>query len=330
MKKILCAMAILVIGNTLSADNNVIYQNGVKDTLLIGSRYVKDVSLITNQNTNIVLSGHGVLLDVSSFPESKIIQASAIGVKNGLDIKYISFNDKDYIVFATEKREADAMFLVKRLGKYGISANIEKLKGSYTQTTLVAHDLIDAINDTLAYLSSRKDNKINKLNALLTKKGTINTGENFEPIESKKNTMLNQNNYSNQEVVINLDNVQVVNRVVTDSYLKRYKKTSKTIAPYSSNQRKNLTKKKRNEQIKKVSKNIKNDSRRSLPKIKSFSKIYKYLRSHGAITSNNKLLLHKKLYKVGDTLFQRKISSINHSIGVVVIGNDYVVTVNKK
>lgn len=326
LKKIICSfVAYGLLTVTAYADkNNLVYDNGVKDTQLVGSRYVKDIGLITGQNKDIVLNGYGVLLNVSSFSESKIIQASAIGLKNGLDIKYIKFNNSDYIVFTVEKREADAMFLIDRLSKYGISSSVEKLGGTYSQTILVAHDLISAINDSLTYLTARKDDKINKLSKLITSNKNIECPDvsTLVPPMPIKNANQDAN-------TLDLSNLQVVNRVVTTDYLNKYKIKARDVKPHSNTQRKSLNSTKVNAQIKKVTSNIKNDAKNGLPEITSFAKAYKYLREHSAITNGNSLLLHKKIYKVGDALFKWNISSINYNLGVVVLGNDYTIPLKK-
>ncbi len=163
--KFYLTIILLLIGTSsiANANNNIIYENGVKDTLAIGTRYVKDLALISNQNSSIFLDGYGVVLNSNSLPEAKIIQATAIGLKNGLDVKYVTVKNKEFIVFSVESREADAMYLVDRLTKYGLAPTVEKLNGTYMQTVIVAGDLFRAIQDTVAYLNSKKDDTIKKL-----------------------------------------------------------------------------------------------------------------------------------------------------------------------
>lgn len=146
----------LSFASSLKADNNIIYENGVKDAYSVGVRYIKDLAMISNQNSSVFLDGYGVVLNSNSMPEAKIIQATAIGLKNGLDVRYVIVKNNEYIVFAVENREADAMYLVDRLAKYGLSPTVEKLNGTYSQTVIVADELIKAIQDTVSYLNSKK------------------------------------------------------------------------------------------------------------------------------------------------------------------------------
>lgn len=322
-KKFYLTIILLLIGTSsiANANNNIIYENGVKDTLAIGTRYVKDLALISNQNSSIFLDGYGVVLNSNSLPEAKIIQATAIGLKNGLDVKYVTVKNKEFIVFSVESREADAMYLVDRLTKYGLAPTVEKLNGTYIQTVIVAGDLFRAIQDTVAYLNSKKDDTIRKLTqALESKEKNVNIDNTYEvktPIQQKHITSAN----------LDFKEIQVVNRVITDDFLTKYNKTVESVSPVTPNQKinKNIVDK----QISTVSKNLKNDSS-NIPQIDNFSKAYNYLKEHAGITKNNELILHKTVFKKGDKLFVWNITSINYNLGIIVLGNDYTVPLSKK
>lgn len=321
--KFYLTIILLLIGTSsiANANNNIIYENGVKDTLAIGTRYVKDLALISNQNSSIFLDGYGVVLNSNSLPEAKIIQATAIGLKNGLDVKYVTVKNKEFIVFSVESREADAMYLVDRLTKYGLAPTVEKLNGTYMQTVIVAGDLFRAIQDTVAYLNSKKDDTIKKLTqALESKEKNVNIDNTYEvktPIQQKHITSAN----------LDFKEIQVVNRVITDDFLAKYNKTVESVSPVTPNQKinKNIVDK----QISTVSKNLKNDSS-NIPQIDNFSKAYNYLKEHAGITKNNELILHKTVFKKGDKLFVWNITSINYNLGIIVLGNDYTVPLSKK
>lgn len=321
--KFYLTIILLLIGTSsiANANNNIIYENGVKDTLAIGTRYVKDLALISNQNSSIFLDGYGVVLNSNSLPEAKIIQATAIGLKNGLDVKYVTVKNKEFIVFSVESREADAMYLVDRLTKYGLAPTVEKLNGTYIQTVIVAGDLFRAIQDTVAYLNSKKDDTIRKLTqALESKEKNVNIDNTYEvktPIQQKHITSAN----------LDFKEIQVVNRVITDDFLTKYNKTVESVSPVTPNQKinKNIVDK----QISTVSKNLKNDSS-NIPQIDNFSKAYNYLKEHAGITKNNELILHKTVFKKGDKLFVWNITSINYNLGIIVLGNDYTVPLSKK
>ena len=321
--KFYLTIILLLIGTSsiANANNNIIYENGVKDTLAIGTRYVKDLALISNQNSSIFLDGYGVVLNSNSLPEAKIIQATAIGLKNGLDVKYVTVKNKEFIVFSVESREADAMYLVDRLTKYGLAPTVEKLNGTYMQTVIVAGDLFRAIQDTVAYLNSKKDDTIKKLTqALESKEKNVNIDNTYEvktPIQQKHITSAN----------LDFKEIQVVNRVITDDFLAKYNKTVETVSPVTPNQK--INKNMVDKQISTVSKNLKNDSS-NIPKIDNFSKAYNYLKEHAGITKNNELILHKTVFKKGDKLFVWSITSINYNLGIIVLGNDYTVPLSKK
>ncbi len=312
----------LSFASSLKADNNIIYENGVKDAYSVGVRYIKDLAMISNQNSSVFLDGYGVVLNSNSMPEAKIIQATAIGLKNGLDVRYVIVKNKEYIVFAVENREADAMYLVDRLAKYGLSPTVEKLNGTYSQTVIVADELIKAIQDTVSYLNSKKDDTIRKLTqALESKDKNVNIDNTYEvktPIQQRNVTSSN----------LDLRELQVVNRVVTDGFLNKHNKTSDNLSPFAPNQK--VTKDSTNKQIASVTKNLKNDSPNSIPKIDNFSKAYSYLKEHSGITKNNELILHKTVFKKGDKLFVWDITAINYNLGIVVLGNDYTIPVAKK
>ena len=321
--KFYLTIILLLIGTSsiANANNNIIYENGVKDTLAIGTRYVKDLALISNQNSSIFLDGYGVVLNSNSLPEAKIIQATAIGLKNGLDVKYVTVKNKEFIVFSVESREADAMYLVDRLTKYGLAPTVEKLNGTYMQTVIVAGDLFRAIQDTVAYLNSKKDDTIKKLTqALESKEKNVNIDNTYEvktPIQQKHITSAN----------LDFKEIQVVNRVITDDFLAKYNKTVETVSPVTPNQK--INKNMVDKQISTVSKNLKNDSS-NIPQIDNFSKAYNYLKEHAGITKNNELILHKTVFKKGDKLFVWNITSINYNLGIIVLGNDYTVPLSKK
>lgn len=321
--KFYLTIILLLIGTSsiANANNNIIYENGVKDTLAIGTRYVKDLALISNQNSSIFLDGYGVVLNSNSLPEAKIIQATAIGLKNGLDVKYVTVKNKEFIVFSVESREADAMYLVDRLTKYGLAPTVEKLNGTYMQTVIVAGDLFRAIQDTVAYLNSKKDDTIRKLTqALESKEKNVNIDNTYEvktPIQQKHITSAN----------LDFKEIQVVNRVITDDFLAKYNKTVESVSPVTPNQK--INKNMVDKQISTVSKNLKNDSS-NIPKIDNFSKAYNYLKEHAGITKNNELILHKTVFKKGDKLFVWNITSINYNLGIIVLGNDYTVPLSKK
>lgn len=322
MKKIINIVLIFFTLLTISSanQNNIIYENGVKDTLSIGTRYVKDLALISKQNSSIFLDGYAVVVNSNSLPEAKIIQATAIGLKNGLDVKFIKLSNKEFIVFSVEKREADALYLADKLNKYGLSSSIERLNGTYNQTVLVAHDLFKAIQDTVAYLNSKKDDTIKKLTEALESKGKNVNIDNTYEFKVQKDRAYNQ--------IIDLSSLQVVNRVITDEYLKKNGLVVETVKPLAPKEKVNKTTIQK--QINTVTKNIKNDKANSLPQITSFSKAYAYLREHAGITKDNQLILHKKAYIVGDKLFIWNISSINYSLGIVVLGSDYTIPLSKK
>lgn len=315
---------LLITSSSLNADtsNNIIYENGVKDAYAVGTRYVKDLALISNQNSSVFLDGYGVVLNSNSLPEAKIIQATAIGIKNGLDVKYVTVKDKEFIVFSVESREADAMYLVDRLSKYGLSPTVEKLNGTYMQTVIVASELFKAIQDTVAYLNTKKDDTIKKLTqALENKEKNVNIDNAYEvktPIQQRNITSAN----------LDFKDIQVVNRVITNDFLVKYNKTVEGVSPVTPNQKinKNIVDK----QILTVTNNLKNDSTNNIPKIDNFSKAYNYLKEHAGITKNNELVLHKTIFKRGDKLFIWDITSINYNLGIVVLGNDYTVPLNKK
>ncbi len=321
--KFYLTIILLLIGSSsiANANNNIIYENGVKDTLAIGTRYVKDLALISNQNSSIFLDGYGVVLNSNSLPEAKIIQATAIGLKNGLDVKYVTVKNKEFIVFSVESREADAMYLVDRLTKYGLAPTVEKLNGTYMQTVIVAGDLFRAIQDTVAYLNSKKDDTIRKLTqALESKEKNVNIDNTYEvktPIQQKHITSAN----------LDFKEIQVVNRVITDDFLTKYNKTVESVSPVTPNQK--INKNMVDKQISTVSKNLKNDSS-NIPQIDNFSKAYNYLKEHAGITKNNELILHKTVFKKGDKLFVWSITSINYNLGIIVLGNDYTVPLSKK
>lgn len=314
-------LCLLMVSSLQANNNNIIYENGVKDTLAIGTRYVKDLALISNQNSSIFLDGYGVVLNSNALPEAKIIQATAIGLKNGLNVRYVIVKNNEFIVFSVESREADAMYLVDRLSKYGLSPTVEKLNGTYNQTVIVADDLFKAIQDTVTYLNVKKDETIKKLTqALENKEKNVNIDNSYEfKPQAKQNTIVSNN--------IDFGEVQVVNRVVTDDFLKKHNVSVDKLSPVSPNQK--ISSYSVKKQIETVSKNIKNDSKGSLPKIDNFSKAYNYLREHGAITKNNELLLNKTVYKKGDNLFAWSISAINYNLGIIVLGNDYTIPVQK-
>lgn len=323
MNKIYTLLFCLLIASSTqaNADNNIIYENGVKDTLAIGTRYVKDLALISNQNSSIFLDGYGVVLNSNSLPESKIIQATAIGLKNGLDVKYVNVKNNEFIVFSVESREADAMYLVDRLSKYGLSPTVEKLNGTYPHTVIVANELFRAIQDTVAYLNVKKDETIKKLTqALENKEKNVNIDNTYEfKPQVKQNIPVSTS--------LNLGEIQVVNRVITDEFLKKHNANIDKISPVLPNQKVSSYSVKN--QIDTVTKNIKNDSKNSIPNIDTFSKAYNYLREHGGITKNNELVLHKSIFKKGDKLFAWSISSINYNLGIIVLGNDYTIPVQK-
>jgi len=327
MNKFYTLFLSLLLAGTLQANenNNIIYENGVKDTLAIGTRYVKDLALISNQNSSVFLDGFGVVLNSNSLPEAKIIQATAIGLKNGLDVKYVTVKNNEFIVFSVESREADAMYLVDRLSKYGLSPTVERLNGTYNQTVIVADELFKAIQSTVAYLNVKKDDTIRKLTqALENKEKNVNIDNTYEFKPQQKQNIVTSTN----SISLDLSNVQVVNRVVTDDFLRKYKTSVEKVNPISPNQKINSYSV--NKQIDTVTKNLKNDSKSSIPNIDNFSKAYNYLREHAGITKNNELILHQSVFKKGDKLFAWSISSINYNLGIVVLGNDYTVPVQKK
>lgn len=308
----------LAFANDSELSKEFAYQNGVDDSKIVMKNYFKNTNQILNSEKYYTLDGFATMIDVTSFAEQKIIKASALGIKLGLDIKFISYNNIEYIVYAVNEREADAISLKQKLDSFGLNSIITPLNDKYIAIDLVATDLIATWKASLNKINQLKDRRIEQLEKALEKKAIVPTNN------------INTNKAPQKNIVIDLSSLQVINRVVTDRYLKANNlKIGKNVEPLNHTAQKEVTHEKVAEQIKTVTNNIKKDNGKPLPKINTFSELYSYLTEHGGITKDGILLLNGQTFKKGDKLIEWVISDINYSLGIVVMNNNYNVKVNK-
>lgn len=344
MKKYISSLIAVGLVATLHASEDkraIIYANGVKDTLVIGEKYFSDPNVFLNPNKPIALHGYAIMTKATNMDEAKIVRITAIGLKSGYDVKFVNIDGDDIVIFSVQDRKADAVYIQKRLASYKIATRIKKISIDARHVNLVGRRMIEIIRKNFNIILREKDNRIQKLERYINIRLKQNSSIGDEILKSndldshlldrktQKNKLHKKTNCTKrpiiQKTVISLKNLQVVNRVITKKYLKKLKKAHKKIKPLNDYALKVMTIEKVSAQKQVVARNIKHDFKKKMPKIKRFSKMYKYLRTHAGITKENFLILHGKIYKVGDKLQKWVISDINYKTGIVVLDDSYSV-----
>jgi len=343
MNKILLVLIMFgIFSGSVSAKDNrgTIYSNGVKDSFTVGERYFGNIEVFTNPEYNLPLKGYATFVKVSNLNEAKIVRISALGIKNGFNVRYVQLDGEDVVIFSVVDRKADAVYVQKRLESYNVHTRIEKINIMAKHTNLVGRRLFSIINKNFKKVFKNKDNRIAQLEKYIRninnpdKKAMID----LSIIPIKKVRIKDKCKCPKiKEIIVkksilleDLKELQVVNRVVTKDYLVKLKKERKELKPLNNYTAKIMTIEKVKAQNRIVAINVKNDFNKKLPDIKSFSKIYKYLRKHAGITKNDIIILHGKAYQKNDKLLKWVITSINHKTGIIVLDNSYSVQISKK
>lgn len=299
------------------SEKSLIYSNGVNDTMLVWEKYLENnqANIFEKTSKLLDLKGFAVFSDVSKMSEVNIIRASAIGLKRGYSVKLVDYEKKEYLLFGIENRKADADFIQNTLISYNIQTRVKKINVKTYQKNLISQKIIKIIKENFKEYISSKDNRIKELEEVVRKLPN-----------NKKTNKAKTASSAKKNIYIKISNLQVVNRVVTDTYIKKSKKKLEVLNAYA---KKHITKKKLERQKVNVANNIKKDLTKPLPPLKTFSSVYKYLRTHGGITVDGMLVLNGQAYKPKDMIFGRVISKINRKTGLVVLNNSYNVTVKK-
>jgi hypothetical protein len=338
MKKYISSLIAIGLVTILSASEDkraIIYANGVKDTLTIGEKYFSDPDVFLSPNKPIALHGYAVMVKATKMDEAKIVRITAIGLKSGYDVKFVNIDDDDIVVFSVQERKADAVYIQKRLASYKIVTRIKKINIDAKHVNLTGRRLIDIVRKNFNIILREKDNRIHKLEKYISttlEKTTQKDDEILQDSNIYKQTIKHKTKKTNCEkrpivkkTVISLKNLQVVNRIITKKYLKKQQRAHKKIKPLNDYAMEKMTIEKVSMHKQIVARNIKDDFKKKMPKIKSFSKMYRYLRSHAGITKENFLILHGKAYKVGDRLQKWAISDVNYKTGIVILNDNYSV-----
>lgn len=345
MKKIIIAVGLLFSVALCQASENsksVIYANGVKDTLSLGEDFFKDIEVFSNPDRVMLLNGYVVFLNASEMFETDIVRLSAISRKNDFKVSFVELMGIETIVFTVASRRADAVYVQKRLSLYKIPTRIKKLNVEVRHINLVARKMIEEINYNIKRLMRKKDKRIATLEGLVRetvrkRKGDILSVGDDEPVvkckKSEKCKPCKQSKCKKQPIIkkeiIKIGRIQVVNRVITKKYLEKMKALHKTVKPINNTEEKTMTIEKVNRDKRVVARNIRRDANKALPIITSFSKAFRYIKKHGAITDSDKLVLHGKTYDSGDTLWKWKVSSVNKKTGLVILDDSYAIQVNE-
>jgi len=348
-QKILSGILFLSISAGLleaAIDKDSIYAGGVKDAVMITDKVLK--SEIDPHKKRKYLNGYIVFKDASKLDTVDIIKYSAIATKLGYTPEYFKIKGKDSILFAVESRMPDATATASRLKKYGIGTNIAEINKEVNRVVLVANSATRAIDEYLKNTTKKDKEKIATLEKYIAElKGKPNSVSLLSPPEKvlkckETNTIKGSQpivkNVIKKEVVrmakIDFTKLQVVNRVVTEKYLRKYKKRPKDIRALNSYAASRMTVEIVKERNRIVARNIKKTYGKKIPNFKSFKKLYNYIIEHGAITPKGELLLHGRLFKVGDVISNDWVlSACVYKTGVVVVkhGNsDYHIVLKKK
>lgn len=342
-----------------------IYSNGVKDTLSIGENFFKDAKVFTDETRTKIIKGYMTYTDAAHLNESEIVRMTAVGIKNGYDVSFLTLEGRDIICYSTSDRKPDAEYVQKRLASYNIESKVIKVDTRVELVNLVGRGLINTIVKNLNNLSKNKDDRISQLEKYVKTIAVNQKADNFPEVEKDKelyNRNIIDRETKKEEISllpstevkelkqcapcketkcptatiatsekIDLSSLQVVNRVVTKEYLIKIAKGKITnIAPLNDKQVKDTTIEVVDKQIRTVSKNIKADAGSPLPKLSTFSKAFSYIREHGAITKDGRLILNGKAYKNGDKIDKWTLTSVDYSTGVIVIDELFVTGINKK
>jgi len=343
MKKYISSLVAIGLVTALYASEDkraIIYANGVKDTLAIGEKYFSDPDVFSNPNKPIALHGYAVMVKATNMNEAKIVRITAIGLKSGYDVKFVNIDGDDIAVFSVQDRKADAVYIQRRLASYKIVTRIKKVDIDARHVNLVGRRMIEIIRKNFNIILREKDNRIQKLERYIstTLKQTSQIDDEVLQNNDIDEPMLTHNKRVKKhkvkkcskrpivkKTVISLRNLQVVNRVITKGYLRKQQRAHKKIKPLNDYTMRTMTIEKVSAQKQIVARNIKHDFKKKMPKIRNFSKMYKYLRTHAGITKENFLVLHGKIYKVGDKLQKWVISDINYKTGIIVLDDSYSV-----
>lgn len=345
MKKYISSLIAIGLVTTLCASEDkraIIYANGVKDALTIGEKYFSDPDVFSHPNKPISLHGYAVMVKATNMNEAKIVRITAIGLKSGYDVKFVNIDGDDIVVFSVQDRKADAVYIQRRLASYKIVTRIKKINIDAKHVNLVGRRMIEIIRKNFNIVLREKDNRIQKLERYISTTLKQNSQIDDEILQdndfNQNQTLKTEKNKIRKcskrpivkKTVISLKNLQVVNRVITKSYLKKQQKAHKKVHPLNDYTMRTMTIEKVSAQKRIVARNIKNDFKKKMPKITSFSKMYKYLRTHAGITKENILVLHGKAFKKGDKLQKWIISDINYKTGIIVLDDSYTIKIKSQ
>jgi len=346
-KQIVCG--ILLIGmatNSLMAkniDKDSIYAGGVKDAVMITDKVLK--TEIDPNSKKKYLDGYIVFKDASRLDTVEIIKYSAIATKLGYTPEYFRIKGKDSILFSVESRMPDATATASRLKRYGIGTNIAEINKEVKRVVLVANSATRALEEYIKTTTRKDKEKIQTLEKYISElKGKAKP---FDILSEPEKTIECKNTANKKPPVINkiikkeiikmakidFTKLQVVNRVVTEKFVKKHKKTPKKIKPFNkfAEQRMTIEVVEKKNMI--VAKNIKKSYGKKIPHFKSFKDLYNYITRYGAITENNKLLLNGRIFDVGDKIQKGWVlSACIYDTGVVVVkhnNSDYHVVLKK-
>jgi predicted small secreted protein len=123
-------------------------------------------------------------------------------------------------------------------------------------------------------------------------------------------------------VKLDLNNLQVVNRVVTEQFLKKKKiKNPKKVKPLNARTAKKMTIETVEEKNRIVARNIKKHYKKRIPVFKSFSKLYVYITNNGVLSKDGSLILNGRVFKNGDKISGGWIlKNTIYENGVIVVG----------
>jgi hypothetical protein len=313
-----------------SDEKNAIYSGGVKDAVMVTSQVFSD-SKAFESNTK-YLKGYIVYKDATRLNSVEIIKYSAIATKLGYKVDFFNIKGKDCILFSTKDRKPDATAIAKKLKYHKIATNIAQINQEVKKVTLVGSDSIKNTKEYFRSKHKREATKIRDLEKYIAELEGKN--KDYRVLKNPSNKILECKDNSNVKfskrtrakrvvkmVTLDLSNLQVVNRVLTERYLK----ANKIRNPKKAKPLNNYTAKKMSIEIveKKnaiVAKNIKKTYKKKIPTLNSFDAIYKYITNNAVLTKNGSLVMHGQVFNVGDVISAKWVlKNVIYSNGVVIV-----------
>lgn len=327
MQTLMLIFATLIFATQLTG-SKLTYDDGIEDTILVIKSQYEDIKPldVTLKEVN----GFMVYAETSDLSVVDLTNYAAIGYRNGYPVFFAkNKSGQNIIVFQIKERKADAIRVQDKLSKlFGIPGlHIEYERGSIQQIVIIGKEILDSLNykykDKLKTSIIQCDNESQALKEAFTKlshRDDVEINADTRQVLPKHEQKVEQP----KEQIVVIGKVQVVNRVVTDKWLKKnYGGHVEKVPAIRKGKYKKASSYADQKEVVSESINCFDPVlEKRINQVDTLSQAFNILNDYAVITKEGKLLVNKRLYSEGDSFGSLKVLKLVYTKGLVVLAGN--------